>query len=106
MEQTNLSCSLLTSMTTVDGSVKAHAVRNEIHGMWQDLPANRQQELLPKLSRDLQRTADLIPLIAEQGSLRALEDSGLGRRLEANQVKPGNTLEFYRFVAGYYLMRL
>lgn len=106
MEQTSLSCSLLTSMTTVNGSVKAHAVRNEIHGMWQDLPANRQQELLPNLARDLQRTADLIPLIAEQGSLRALEDTGLGRRLEANQVKPSNTLEFYRFVAGYYLMRL
>ncbi len=58
------------------------------------------------LAIDFQRVADLIPIIDEQGNLKALDDdSGIGRKLDANKQRPANTLEFYRFVHGYFKMR-
>lgn len=102
LEEVQQTCYLLQSMTQVSGQADAAAVTQAMAGIWEELSPNRQRELLGDLARDLQRTADLIPLIAGQGNLRALEDTGVGRRLEENRAKPSNAIEFYRFLAGYY----
>jgi len=85
--------------------LQAEAVRAELDSMWRELPANTQKALLQNLATDLQRVAELIPVIASKNDLRALEDTGLGRRLEENSARPRNVIEFYRFTAGYFLQR-
>lgn len=86
-------------------SLKAKAIQNEIDSLWQGLARDQQEQLKKDLAADLQIVAELIPEIAKKGDARALEDTGLGRRLENNKARPRNTLEFYRYVAGYYRMR-
>ena len=52
------------------------------------LPAEREPEL---------------PIIDEHGNVKALdEDGGIGRKLDEARQRPANTLEFYRFVSGYF----
>ncbi|MEL6150425.1 MAG: hypothetical protein AAFR56_12445, partial [Chloroflexota bacterium] len=92
----------------VDTPTPAHAkaVHKEMESIWNDVPKADRREIGSMLARDLQRVADLIPLIGAQGDSRIFEDTGLGRRLEANRARPRNTLEFYRYVTGYYLDRM
>ena len=85
--------------------VTGRAVRAEMESLWRSLEPETQRKLLEGLARDLQRVAELVPEIASKGDLRALQDSGLGRRLETNRARPRNVIEFYRFMAGYYLQR-
>ncbi len=85
--------------------VSAMAVRQEIESIWRTLEPETQRRLLESLARDLQRVAELVPEIATKGDMRALQDSGLGRRLESNKARPRNVIEFYRFMSGYYLQR-
>ena len=87
------------------GPLDADAIRAEMQARWEDVPDDRQRELLKHLARDLQRVAELIPHIADEGDVRALEDTNLGRRLDANRAAPRNTFEFYRYMAGYYRIR-
>jgi hypothetical protein len=82
------------------------AIRAELDSLWGEISLHRQRELVRNLAIDFQRVADLIPIIDEQGNLKALDgDSGIGRKLDANKQRPANTLEFYRFVHGYFKMR-
>lgn len=100
-------CYLLNAMLSLEeAEFVASAIHDELENMWQELPLEQQRTIANDFARDLQRVADLVPLLATEGDIRALEDTGLGRRLESNRARPRNTLEFYRFVAGYYLARV
>jgi hypothetical protein len=86
-------------------TITTAAVRTEIDSIWGKLTPNRQRELITHLARDLQLVAELVPDLATRGDIRALEDTGVGRRLEENNARPRNVIEFYRFVAGYFIIR-
>jgi hypothetical protein len=84
----------------------ARALRAELDSLWGDISLHRQRELVRNLAIDFQRVAELIPIIEEHGNIKALdEDSGIGRKLDEAKQRPSNTLEFYRFVHGYFKTR-
>ncbi len=84
----------------------ARAIRAELDSLWGEISLHRQRELVRNLAIDFQRVAELIPIIDEHGNARALDDdSGIGRKLDDNKQRPTNTLEFYRFVYGYFKTR-
>lgn len=86
-------------------TVTAKAVREEIESIWRTLEPETQRKLLEGMARDLQRVAELVPRIVMKGDMKAVQDTGIGRRLAENRVRPRNVIEFYRFMAGYYLQR-
>jgi hypothetical protein len=86
-------------------NVTAQSVRAEMESIWRSLEPEKQRKLLESLAGDLQRVAELVPEVASKGDIRALQDSGLGRRLESNKARPRNVIEFYRFMSGYYRQR-
>jgi hypothetical protein len=85
--------------------VSAEDVRSDVESMWSELEADWQHETLRSLGTDLQRLADLVVLIEASGDARAVEDSGLARRIDTGKHRPRSALEFYRFIYGYYLSR-
>jgi hypothetical protein len=84
----------------------ARAIRAELESLWGEISLHRQRELVRNLAIDFQRVAELLPIIEEHGNVKALdEDSGIGRKLDEAKQRPSNTLEFYRFVHGYFKSR-
>ncbi len=84
----------------------ARAIRAELDSLWGEISLHRQRELVRNLAIDFQRVAELIPIIEEHGNVKVLdEDSGVGRKLDEAKQRPSNTLEFYRFVHGYFKTR-
>lgn len=83
-------------------AMTTEAILGEVESLWGNLPLEQQREIVRGLAIDLQRIGDLVVYITEQGDHRALENSGLGRRLDAGRYQPKNTLEFYRYVYGYF----
>lgn len=92
-------------MGKANANVSGQAIYDEMESLWQAVPSSIQRDIVKDFAIDMQRLADLIPQIASSGDARALENSGLGRKLAENKSRPRNVLEFYRFVAGYYLLR-
>lgn len=84
---------------------KAAAIHAEVDSLWSTISLADQRDIVRDLAVDLQRVVEIAPLLSQKGDIRALEDTNLGRRLESHRTKPRNTIEFYRFVAGYYLQR-
>jgi hypothetical protein len=78
------------------------SLRDEMESLWGDLPLADQREIVRDLAIDFQKVGSLPAIIAESGTGKAMEDSGIARKLEENKQQPKNTLEFYRFVSGYY----
>ncbi|MBZ0295964.1 MAG: hypothetical protein K8L99_25615 [Anaerolineae bacterium] len=83
-------------------TMSTEAILGEVESLWGNLTLEQQREIVRGLAIDLQRIADLIPYITEQGDARALENSSLGRRLDAGKYQPRSTLEFYRYMYGYF----
>lgn len=50
----------------------------------------------------MQRLVTYIAMLEENGDAKAFSDSGLARKLDAGRQRPRSTLEFYRYIAGYY----
>ena len=86
--------------------VQAKAIYAEMDSIWGRLPVETQREIVKDFATDLQRLADLVTIIASKSEPKTMEESSIGRRLEENRARPRNTLEFYRYVAGYYRARL
>ncbi|MBI5668323.1 MAG: hypothetical protein HZC41_09975 [Chloroflexi bacterium] len=86
-------------------SVRAAAIRNELESLWGDLPLAKRREIVRNLAINFQRVAELVVIITEQGNAKALDDNTLGRKLDESRQQPRNTLEFYRFVHGYFKQR-
>jgi hypothetical protein len=86
-------------------AIRTAAIRSELESLWGNIPLSKRRENVRALAIDLQRTPELVIHIAEQGSAKALEDTGLARKLDENKQQPKNTLEFYRFMHGYFKAR-
>ncbi len=86
-------------------TVRAEALRGELESLWGDVPLAKRREIVRQLAIDLQRVAELVVIIAEQGSAKVLEDNSLARKLEEARQQPRTPLEFYRLVYGYFKAR-
>lgn len=86
-------------------TIRSAAIRSELESLWGNIPLSRRRENVRALAIDLQRAPELVIHITEQGSAKALEDTGLARKLDENKQQPKNTLEFYRFIHGYFKAR-
>jgi hypothetical protein len=81
-------------------------IRAEIESLWGDISLHQQREIVRNLATDLQRVPDLVVMIAEKGDAKVVEaDSSAGRSLDSLKQRPKSTLEYYRFVYGYYKSR-
>lgn len=80
----------------------AAELRAELDSIWSDVNAEQQRRLARTLAADLQRVPELAAIIAESGDAKALEGGGLGDKLDASRQPPRSTLEFYRFLYGYW----
>lgn len=80
----------------------AEALRGEIESLWGAISLHQQREVVRGLAIDFQRVAELTSHIAENGDDKALVDSGIGKRLDSGKQQPKSTLEFYRYVHGYF----
>ncbi len=87
-------------------TLTAEAIRGELDSLWGDIPLIKQREIVRDLSQDTQRIPDMIFIIRAEGGDRAMEENNLSRRLEDNDQQPKNTLEMYRFIAGYFKQRM
>ncbi len=104
-EELTVTRAVLMAMVRVEPGTDANAVQAEFLSRWYAVSAEERKRLGDNFAKDLQRVAKIVPMIAGQGDARALEETGLGRRLENNRAKPRNTIEFYRFASGYYTAR-
>jgi hypothetical protein len=83
-------------------NITVEAVLGEIESLWGVIPETRQKSIVRDLAIDFQRLAQLLILIGENGDSRVLQDSGQGRRIDGGKHQPKHTLEFYRYVYGYF----
>lgn len=88
-------------------SVRAVEIIGEIESLWSDITLHERRELVADLAMDLQRIPDMILTITNRIDAKTLlEANSLTRKLDTNKQRPENTLEYYRFVAGYFRGRI
>jgi hypothetical protein len=87
-------------------TLNADAIRLEMDSLWGEISLIKQREIVRDLAVDLQRVADLTATIVAMGGDKALEDNTAARKLEQNDQQPKNPLEMYRFVSGYFKLRV
>lgn len=80
----------------------ASAIRGEIESLWAEISLHQQRQIVRDLAIDLQRVAELVGMIATAGDERALEKGGLADKLDLGKQQPKSTLEFYRYIHGYF----
>jgi hypothetical protein len=85
--------------------MRSSDLRDAIASLKLELNKIDQQEVTRSLSADLQRLATLIENIGERGDPKALDQKGLGERLDSGRYRPRTALEFLRFLYGYYSAR-
>lgn len=86
--------------------LSAAALHQEIESLWNEIALTEQRALVRNLAIDLQRIAETVLLMTDRVDTRVLQDdSGLAKKLETNRQRPDNTLELYRFIAGYFRSR-
>jgi hypothetical protein len=85
--------------------VKADQIRDAVSSLTTDLSADAQREVARILGGDLQRLAALIQLIGEKGDPKAVEEGGLGDRIDEGRHRPRSALEYMRFLYGYHLTK-
>ncbi len=84
-------------------SVEPAALNGEIESLWGDIPLHERRELVADLTLDLQRISEMILLITNKIEVKTLlESNGTTKKLDSQRQRPENTLEFYRFVHGYF----
>ncbi|MBZ0300035.1 MAG: hypothetical protein K8J31_09855 [Anaerolineae bacterium] len=84
-------------------NVTSEAICGEVESLWSTLDEAMRRDRVRDLAVDLQRTVQLIEYIAENGDARAVHPSSpLGRKLDEGKTQPKSTLEFYRYVHGYF----
>ncbi|MDL1900032.1 hypothetical protein FBR02_04600 [Anaerolineae bacterium CFX9] len=88
-------------------NLSARAITLEVESLWEDISLHERRALVRDLAIDCQRIPELALLMTERADPKALEiNSGLGKKLDTNKQRPENTLEFYRFVHGYFKARM
>ena len=84
--------------------VTAEAIRGEVESLWGVIDEAMRKDMVRDLAVDFQRLAQLVAHIEENGDPRSLQTGG-NRKLEEGKQQPKNTLEFYRYVYGYFKVR-
>lgn len=88
-------------------TLEAGIIRAEIESLWGDISLNDRRNLVRDLAYDLQTIPLALLAIYEGSDPKVLEDNNsVGRKLDTNKQQPTNALEFYRFVQGYFKLRL
>lgn len=83
----------------------AREVRAEIESLWGAVPNDLQRQIVRDLAQDLQNLVELVAQIEMMGDVKALEDGGLGKKIDAGKHRPRGPLELYRFIHGFYAAR-
>ncbi|HYO88612.1 MAG TPA: hypothetical protein VER79_08175 [Candidatus Limnocylindrales bacterium] len=84
-------------------NLPAEAIQGEIESLWNALSTNERRTLEHDLATDLQRIPDWALAITDHLDQKVLQDdSGLSHKLESLSKRPESTLEFYRFMSGYF----
>ena len=92
---------------TDETNLSAKMIRSEMESIREMLSAEEQQQLAPRLARDLQRLVDLAAHISGRGDAKVLQlNDNLGRNLDKGRQQPRNTLEMFRFLNGFFLERI
>jgi hypothetical protein len=79
------------------------ALQGEAESLWNALSLNERRAMEKDLASDLQGIADWTLAITEKLDQKVLQDdSGLSKKLAALSKRPESTLEFYRFMSGYF----
>ena len=84
--------------------VTAEAIRGEVESRWGVIDEAMRKDMVRDLAIDFQRLAQLVAYIEENGDPRALQTGGT-RKLELGKQQPKSTLEFYRYVYGYFKVK-
>lgn len=87
-------------------NLSAEVLRGELESLWEAIALYERRGLVKDLAIDLQRIPELALMVTEKADAKLLTDSGAGRRLDSNRQRPENTLEFYRFMHGYFKSRV
>lgn len=84
-------------------SLSASAVQGEAESLWNVLSNHERRALEPNLAADLQGIADWTLAMTEKLDQKILQDdSGVSKKLTSLSKRPESTLEFYRFMSGYF----
>ena len=84
-------------------SVPARAIQGEAESLWAILSVNERRTLEHDLAEDLQSIAEWTLAITEKMDPKVLQDgSSQARKLASLVNRPENTIEFYRFMSGYF----
>jgi hypothetical protein len=84
-------------------NLPAEAIQGEIESLWTALPSQERRTLEHNLAADLQRVPEWALTITERMDQKVLQDdSSLSRKLESLSKRPESTMEFYRFMSGYF----
>lgn len=93
----------------VDKPIKmtAQALRDDIESMWSLVPTEQQTEIVRQLASDFQALVDLIVHIEANSNENAADiNSRATQRLESAKGRPKDTLEFLRYLRGYFLSKV
>jgi hypothetical protein len=84
-------------------TLTAPALQGEAESLWNSLSLNERRTLESALAADLQGIADWTLAITEKLDQKVLQDdSGLSKKLASLSKRPESTLEFFRFMSGYF----
>jgi hypothetical protein len=84
-------------------NVTTEAIRGEVDSLWGLLDEAMRRDRVRDLAIDLQRVAQLVAYISENGDARVVQvNAAAGRKLDDGKTQPRSTLEFYRYLYGYF----
>lgn len=92
----------------VDKPIKmsAKALRDDIESMWSLVSTEQQTDMVRQIATDFQALVDLIIHIEANSDERAADtNSRSTQRLESAKGRPKDTLEFLRYLRGYFLAK-
>jgi len=106
LDQSDLTNNILRSPMTampIDKPIKYTTadIKDEIESRFLLIPENIRDEVRLSIAKNLQILVFLVNHIGKEGDPRALSDSTLSSRLDEAQ-RPRSTLEFYRYIYGYF----
>jgi hypothetical protein len=97
----NLVLSAVVKLAQTKRNWSNNALTDELESLLRMLTSDPSQELYKLLGIDLQRIAELLPmLVKDADSTISDEQSKLSKKLESKGQQPKNALEFYRYMIG------
>lgn len=83
--------------------LSARGLQDEVASLWNHISVPERRRLEQDLATDFQRVPDWALAITEKYDQKVLqEDSGVARKLASLAKRPESTMEFYRFMSGYF----